>query len=422
MRIAVFTDNFYPEIGGIQDSIRTSVRELGTRGHEIMVFAPAAAERDYRRANLPVGEPELGANVTVRRLFSMPILSSSQQSRIVIPVGQCWRDFVVFQPDIVHTHSFLGVGLEGLWAARRFGVPVVGTNHWAMSAFDMYAPLARSAFRHVSSNAVVRYYQCCNYVTGPSHFTIADMQAIGLTKPYKVISNPIDTRIFHRISRENKQKLKARLGLGAASVIYAGRLAPEKRLDLLLNAVAKARQSVPDISLVVAGHGSSREKLIALAHELDINQRVYFVGTLPHIELAELFSASDQFAIASTSETQSMVLLQAMACGLPATGVRSGGLPEHIPATTGLLSEPGDVVGLATNFVRLLTSQSLREKMGRQAHKFASKFSVSSIADAWEDVYKNLAHEHSAESLPLEPASQFTQGINHALERHHTGL
>ncbi|HVC29359.1 MAG TPA: glycosyltransferase [Gammaproteobacteria bacterium] len=422
MRIAIFTDNFYPEIGGIQDSIRTTVRELSTRGHEIMVFAPAAAERDYRRANLPVGEPEFGANVTVRRLFSMPILSSSQQSRIVIPIGQCWHDFAAFQPDIVHTHSFLGVGLEGLCAARRFGVPVVGTNHWAMRAFDMYVPLARRAFRHVSSKAVVRYYQCCNYVTGPSHFTIADMRVSGLTRPCKVISNPIDTRIFHRISGTKKQRLKARLGLGAATVIYAGRLAPEKRIDLLLNAIARACLSIPDISLVVAGHGSSREKLTALAHELGINQRVYFVGTLPHIELAELFSASDLFAIASTSETQSMVLLQAMACGLPATGVHSGGLPEHIPAATGLLSEPGNVTDLSTNFVRILTSQPLREKMGRQANRFASKFSVSSIADAWEDVYKFLVHKHSTDSVPSEPAPQFTQGINHALEHHHTGF
>ncbi len=422
MRIAVFTDNFYPEIGGIQDSIRTSVRELGARGHHLMVFAPAAAERDYRRANLPVGELELGLNVTVQRLFSVPMLSSSQQSRMVIPTGQCWRELSAFQPDIVHTHSFLGVGLEGLWAARRLGVPVVGTNHWAMSAFDMYAPLARRAFRHLSSNAVVRYYQCCNYVTGPSHFTIQDMRTTGLTRPGTVISNPIDTKIFHKISGNGKQRLKERLGLGAATVIYAGRLAPEKHIDQLIHVVARTRVSLPDISLVLAGHGSSRGKLKTLAHELGVNQRIYFVGTVPHKELAELFSAADLFAITSTSETQSMVLLQAMACGLPAIGVRCGGLPEHIPSGAGLLAEPGNLADLSSHFVKLLASQSLRERMGRKAHKFARKFSVSCIADAWENLYKNLIHEHSSQNLPSEPAAQFTQGMNHALEHHHTGL
>ncbi|MGA9855570.1 MAG: glycosyltransferase [Gammaproteobacteria bacterium] len=422
MRIAVFTDNFYPEIGGIQDSIRTTVRALGTRGHEIMVFAPAAAERDYRRANLPVGEPEFGANVTVRRLFSVPMPSSSQQSRIVIPIGQSWRELAEFQPDIVHTHSFLGVGLEGLWSARRFGVPVVGTNHWAMSAFDMYAPLARGAFRLVSSNAVVRYYQCCDYVTGPSNFTIEDMRTTGLSKPCKVISNPIDTNIFHKISGAEKQRLKARLGLGAATIIYAGRLAPEKRIDLLMHAVARTRISLPEISLVLAGHGSSREKLKALAHELGINQRVYFVGTLPHKELAELLSASDLFAIASTSETQSMVLLQAMACGLPVVGVRSGGLPEHIPAAAGLLAEPGSASDLSAKFVKILASQPSREKMARQAHRFASKFCVSSITNAWEDIYEHIVRERSTEKMPSIPEPRYTQGMNHALEHHHTGL
>jgi 1,2-diacylglycerol 3-alpha-glucosyltransferase len=422
MRIAVFTDNFYPEIGGIQDSICTTVRELGSRGHQITVFAPAAAERDYRRANLSVGEPDLGPNVAVRRLFSMPILSSSQQSRIVIPVGQSWRELAAFAPDILHTHSFLGVGLEGLWAARRFGMPVVGTNHWAMHAFDMYAPLARNAFRHLSSSALIRYYQCCDYVTGPSQFTIADMRSTGLARPCRVISNPIDTRIFHTISTAKKQRLKAHLGLGAATVIYAGRLAPEKRIGLLIQAVARAALSVPDISLVIAGHGSSREKLKNMAREHGINQRVHFVGTLRHKALAEMFCASDLFAIASTSETQSMVLLQAMACGLPATAVRSGGLPEHVPAATGLLSQPGNVIDLGANIVKFLTSQSLREKMGRQAHRFASKFSVASIADVWERVYEDLVYVRSSKSLPSKPAPHFTQGINHALEHHHSSL
>lgn len=408
MRIAVFTDSFYPEIGGIQDSIRTTVRELGARGHEIMVFAPAASTRDYRRANLPIGEPDMGANVIIKRLFSIPLPSSSQQSRIVIPLGQCWREFAAFKPDVTHTHSFLGVGMEGLWSARRFGVPLVGTNHWAVSAFDMYAPLARKAFRYVSSSAVVRYYQHCSFVTGPSHFTIGDMQATGLTKPCRVISNPIDTGIFKCFPTTVRHRLKLRLGLSPATVVYAGRLAPEKRIDLLIRAVAKASVMLPDISLVLAGHGSYREKLQSLAHSLGIHRQVFFVGTLSHKQLAELFGAADLFAIASTTETQSMVLLQAMACGLPAVGVRCGGLPEHIPSSVGMLANPGDIHGISSCIVKLLTSPGLREKMGRQAASFAGNFSIQSTSDVWESIYGKFLTQQSAEKLLPETISQFT--------------
>ncbi len=350
----------------------------------------------------------MGANVTIKRLFSIPLPSSSQQSRIVIPLGQCWREFAAFKPDVAHTHSFLGVGMEGLWSARRFGVPLVGTNHWAVSSFDMYAPLARKAFRYMSASAVVRYYQHCTYVTGPSRFTVEDMQVTGLSRPCRVISNPVDTGTFKRFPTAVRHRLKTRLGLGPATVIYAGRLAPEKRIDLLIHAVAKASAVLPDISLVLAGHGSYREKLQALAHSLGIHKQVFFVGTLPHKQLAELFGAADLFAIASTTETQSMVLLQAMACGLPAVGVRYGGLIEHIPSQAGLLVEPGDIHGLSSCIVKLLTSPGLRENMSRQAASFAGNFSVAATTNAWEAIYGQFLSAPSAEKLLPETISQFT--------------
>ncbi|MDE2346039.1 MAG: glycosyltransferase [Gammaproteobacteria bacterium] len=400
MRIAVFTDNFYPEIGGMQDSIRTTVRELGLRGHKVMVFAPAAATRDYQRANLQVGEPELGENVVIKRQFSIPVPSSSQQSRMVVPLGQSWREFAAFRPEVVHVHSFLGVGIEGLWAARRFGIPLVGTNHWAIGAFHMYAPVARKAFRYVSSNAVTGFYQRCDFVTGPSHFTLEDMRATGLNKPCRVISNPVDTRIFHRLPDTARRRLKARLGLGNCTVIYAGRLAPEKNIDLLLTAVAEASCALPEITLVLAGHGSHREKLQATACTLGIQRRVFFVGTLSQKQLAEFFCAADLFAISSTTETQSMVLLQAMACGLPAVGVRCGGLTEHIPAYAGSLSEPGDTRGLSTNMRKILSAPGLREKMGRQAGTFAENFSTASTTDAWEDAYADLVNDRLTSQSP----------------------
>lgn len=121
-----------------------------------------------------------------------------------------------------------------------------------------------------------------------------------------------------------------------------------------------------------------------------------FTGTLTHPELADLFAAADVFAIASTSETQSMVLLQAMACGLPAVGVRSGGLTEHIPMDTGLLATPGDAGDFAAQLTRMLDDPE-RDAVGRLAHDFASRFSVNTIANDWEKLYTR------AVTAPAEP-------------------
>lgn len=393
LRVAMFSDNFYPELGGIQDSILASARELGARGHRIRLYAPAATARDYERIRLPVGEPELGENVSICRLPSVAIPSSSQQSRLVLRGRARWRAVAPFRPDVAHIHTFFGVGMAGRQAARRLRLPLVGTNHWSVGAFDVYVPFARPLFRRVSSTWVAHYYQCCDWVTAPSRFTIDEMRAHGLKRPVSVLSNPIDTHLFSPASRAEKRNLKRRFSLGSPVIVYAGRLGQEKHVDILIRAVARVRHVFPDVCLVIAGHGSARQTLERLAHQLGIGQRVLFMGTLEHRVLAQVLAASDVFAIASTSETQSMVLLQAMACALPAVGARSGGLIEHISESAGLQAQPGSADDFKDKLIKVLSDDGLRQSMARQARRFTQEFSISRVADAWEALYERVLAE-----------------------------
>ncbi|HEV2333395.1 MAG TPA: glycosyltransferase [Gammaproteobacteria bacterium] len=391
MRLAVFTDSFYPELGGIQDSILTIVRALGERGHAIRVYAPAAPARDFARAGVvPPAEPDAGPNVEIRRLPSLPLPSSSQQSRLLLPTGRPERELADFAPDLVHLHTFFGAGAAARRAARGLRLPLLGTNHWYPQGFALYAPFARAALRRFGARAVARYYQACDWVTAPSRFTLDDMREHGLSREGSVISNPIDTRVFRPVSAAEKGSLKARLGLGADTVVYAGRLAREKRIEVLLEAVAIARRSRPGIELVLAGHGSARAGLERRARGLGIADRVRFMGTLSHAALAELFAASEVFAIASLSETQSMVLLQAMACGLPAVGARCGGLIEHIPPETGFLAEPDDAADFAAKLLHAL-ADPWRATRAVAARRAAERHSIPAIAAAWEGLYAQLA-------------------------------
>jgi 1,2-diacylglycerol 3-alpha-glucosyltransferase len=384
VRLAVFSDSFYPELGGIQDSILATARELGARGHEILLITPRASEGDYARINRPVREPDLGASVRILRVVSLPVPSSSQQSRLAVFDPRCWRDVEAFAPEVIHTHTFLGVGLQAIGCARRLRVPLIGTNHWDVNGFDVYLPWGRGLFRRMSSRLVAGYYQQCDWVTAPSQYTIDEMKSSRLRRSCSVVSNPIDTTLFHPVSSEDKQALRARLKLNGSVVVCAGRLGKEKRVDVIIRAIAATRRHVPDISLVVAGHGTARRGLEQLARDLGIAEHVQFVGTLGHDALAEFFAAADLFAIASTSETQSMVLLQAMACGLPAVGVRAGGLSEHIPPEVGALAEPGCAEDFAEKIAQLLQAP---EPMRRAARAFVERFAVGSIADAWEALY-----------------------------------
>lgn len=391
MRLAMFTDSFHPELGGIQDSILFNVRELSARGHEVLVVAPAAARRDYVRVNLPVMDVDLGKTVQVYRLPSVPAPSSSQQSRLAIPNGRCWRRVADFDPEVIHSHTFFGIGLEALRTARRLGRPLVGTNHWLVSAFDSYVPApVRRAYRHLSGRLVARYYQKCDWVTAPSGYALAQMQRLGLRPPSSIISNPIDTSVFRPAAAGERCTLKSRLKLGDAVVVSAGRLGREKHVDVIIRAVAAARECIPHISLVVAGHGSEQTSLQRLACELGLGERVRFVGTLNHAALSELFAAAEVFAIGSTSETQSMVLLQAMACGLPAVAARSGALIEYVDSEAGLLADPNSPVDFARKIVAAMVKSEPLESMRQAATKLAQAFRVESIATKWENLYTQL--------------------------------
>lgn len=387
LRIAMFSDNFYPELGGIQDSILANARELGTRGHQIRIYAPAAVARDYARVEVDVGEPDLGPGVSVHRWASVPVPSSSQQSRLIVPGGRRWREVAKFQPDLAHIHTFLGAGIEGRRTAQRLGVPLVGTNHWSVGAFDVYAPFARTAFQRMSSALVTRFYNHCDWVTAPSQFSIERMRSDGLSQPTSVISNPINTNLFRPVSESEKREIKVRLNFGSPTIVYAGRLGREKQVEVLLKAVACAQQKFTDLRFLIAGHGSFQASLRRLAYKLGIGESVLFLGTLKHQALAEILAVADVFAIASTSETQSMVMLQAMACSLPVVGARSGGLIEHIPSDTGFQAEPGSVTDFRDKLVAVLSDDSLRQAMGNHARNFAQSFSESRIADAWENLY-----------------------------------
>ncbi len=394
MKIAMFSDSFYPELGGIQDSILSLARELGARGHTVRCYAPRPIPRDFEIAGLPVAEIDLGPNVRIERVHSFPVKSPTKQSRLVFPTGTLTASLKLFAPDIIHTHTFFGLGLEARLAARRLKIPLVGTNHWAIAAFDNYFPHFEKSFQKYALKFVSWYYNACAVVTAPSESVFTEMVKNNFDRPYEVISNPIDTAVFQPVDAAQKNILKQRLGLSQQTLVYAGRLAVEKKIDVVIRALALVKKSFPEVMLAIAGHGSDRARLEALVIELDVSHNVKFFGTLDKSHLAELYQASDIFTIASCSETQSMVLLQAAATGLPAVGVRSRGLAEYIRPESGLLAEPDDATEFAAHCTKLLQDQSLANTMSRGAVQFANQFSVQKIVDQWETVYTRIIPDY----------------------------
>ncbi len=380
----MFTDHFFPELGGIQDSVMLTARSLERRGHLVEIFAPHHPAADFARSGHPHAEPDLGSGVTIHRRISVPFASSTQQSRAAIPMPSAlWALAGRGKPDVIHSHSFFGLGVEALVAGRLLGVPVVGTNHTNVPAFGPYLPVPLES----AIDWVVGYYNRCEAITAPSRSVFDGLGRARMRLTPEIVSNPIDTDTFHPSACGDRETLKASFGLGQQVVAYAGRLGAEKNIDILLHALALL---APGTQLAIAGHGNHEPALRKLAAELGIAERVIFLGTLSQPRLAELFGAVELFAIMSTTETQSMVSLQAMASGLPVIAANFGALTEFIRPDCGRLTPPTDAAAIACAMRHLLGDDVARNRMGLAARATAQRFSTESVADSWEALYQRV--------------------------------
>ena len=398
MRIALFSDNFYPELSGISDSVIALAQELAKRGHYVDFYVPKYSKADYAMVGVPVKEIELGQKIRVIRFFSFPYRTGTGQGRLVIPIGL--RAFKIFRskPDVIHTQLFFGVGLEALFAARILRKPVIGTNHTSLKEFLKYSPVHFSWLDLLILKYMNWYYERCELVTAPSQQILDQMMEIGFDMApgkmnARILSNPVV--LPGLVSKEERIALREELGFSGPTIMYAGRFAREKNIDVLLASIAVIKKTIPDIILVLAGNGLIKNELEDLAMHLGIENNIRYLGVLSKPELGKLYAAADVCATASTSEAQSMTMLEAMAYGLPMVGVDTPGLREHINDQNGRLAKPNDPESLAREIIAVLKDEVLHKRLSDGGIAFAKQFSAESIAKEWEAVYSEVIRSYA---------------------------
>src|SRR6185436_18717972 len=252
MRIAYFSDNSYPELSGIVDSIHITGEELASRGHEVVFVGPYYSDKNYVKSNrtrfIENGHEVVGG-LRIVRLPSLPIpFSPTGQSRLALPIGSSFWYLDSFKPDIIHTQSPYGTGLEALWAAHRYKVPLVGTNHTPIEEFYPFAPNVMRRFD-------AWYYNKCDFITAPYQGLIDNMRTVGLKTKGHGQANPVPF-INTKNTDEQKQRCKVEMKIEGPTVLVSGRLAPEKKVDVIIRAFKDVLAAHPTATLVITGHGS----------------------------------------------------------------------------------------------------------------------------------------------------------------------
>ncbi len=373
MRIAIATDTYLPQLSGISDSISLLVQSLARRGHDVRIYAP----------DVSGAEPD--SSVCRQPAWMVP--GSGGGLALVYPHG-IHRDIKQFAPDIIHVHTSSFLGLAAMCAAKRFGIPLVGTDHTFPAEYLHYAGLDYRPFRSLVRKAAALYYNRCDYVTAPSRSMLSELSAYGFSRPAEVISNQIPSSLFKPLSR--KAQLKDRFGLGPLTILVFGRIAIEKNLDVALDVFNMARESI-DADLAVIGDGPHRAAFERGIHSRKLTSCVHMMGVLRGPSLVEAINACDILLITSLSETQSMTTIQAMACGLPVVAVREGGISEYVvDGWNGFLADHNDLHAMTAHVLKLLREPDLRERMSGRALSSTTKFDEDNIAAKFEKIYHLL--------------------------------
>jgi 1,2-diacylglycerol 3-alpha-glucosyltransferase len=322
MTIGMFTDSYLPEINGVVTSIASAVNGLRRRGHRVVVFAPAhegVADRD----------PD------VFRFRSVPF-PFYQQIRMAFPLPAKLLLSIPQMPfDVIHAHSLFFVGCLGAFLAGTRRIPLAFTYHTRWTEYAHYLPWSQNLTRAQAVWISREFCNRCTEVIAPTR-GMADMLAqYGVTAPVAVIPTGVDLDSFRGGSPD---PAAIRAAAGGPIVLYAGRLGKEKNLDVLLDAFALLAERIADVRLYIAGCGPYEDRLKERAATLPCAKRMTFLGALDKPDLGSYYRAADVFAFASTTETQGLVLAEAIAHGVPVAAVDCPVSREIIGDDTGLLA------------------------------------------------------------------------------------
>ncbi len=373
MRTAIFTNNYLPRVSGVSVAVsflRTALQRLG---HETIIVAP-----DYGP-----GKDEVDDNVY--RVTSIRILTN----KFSVPVRffdtfQVRDELERFKPSLIHVHHPFILGKMGLDLAEHLKLPLVYTFHTLYDFFMHYFMLDTAAIRQAANDYVVRFANLCDLVIAPTEPIKEHLRNIGVESWVESVPTGIDFTRFEGMTEDRLHAQRKKLGLDKFDevMLYVGRIAKEKNVETMFEALRILLARGRNIALVIAGEGPERRPLTRVAEKMKIDDNVIWTGFLSQKELPELYFVADLFCFPSPSDTQGIVLYEALMAGLPIVALESMASRAAVRhGENGLFAE-NSAQDFADKIAEVLDNRD------RYTTRFdPAPFSYESIGKRYEDLY-----------------------------------
>jgi 1,2-diacylglycerol 3-alpha-glucosyltransferase len=399
MNVCMTTNTYLPHVGGVARSVSTFAEEYRKRKHRVLVIAP-----EFEGKPLPARAAAMVERVPAIQKFN----GSDFSVKLPMPGGLSDR-IEAFQADIIHTHHPFLLGDTALRIASKKNVPIIFTHHTRYEDYTHYVPFDSPTLKEMAIGLSTNFANLCDGVIAPSDSLARVIKKRGVEVPIRVVPTGIHVQAFANGDGARFRR-KCKVPTTAFVVGHVGRLAPEKNLEYLAESVAHFMKSAPRARFLVVGGGPSEEKLREVFARHDVSDQLILAGKHTGSALADAYCAMDVFVFASFSETQGMVLAEAMAAGLPVVALNASGVREVMrDGENGfMLPKNAPPQTFAKHVQRLHRDPKRRSAFGREAHRTAELFSRERCADLALEFYADVRRATRRERL-LVDRSQWGQ-------------
>lgn len=375
MRIALICETFLPDVNGVTTTLCRLLEHLQAEGHAALLFAPH-------------GAPERYAGVEVVPLGGMP-LPLYPEVKLTPPQFGITAHLRRFKPDLIHLVGPAVLGASVPYVARNLRLPLLSSYHTDFGAYSRHYGLG---FFQNLVNAYLRWiHNRCLVTLCPSTATLRSLRAYGFRR-LKIWGRGVDVQRFHPQHRSAAWRASVGVQPGETLLLYVGRIAGEKRVDLLPDAI----QGLPNVRLAIVGDGPARPELQRRSEGLPI----HFTGYLKGQELATAYASADAFVFPSDTDTFGQVIQEAMASGLPVAGARSGGTLDLVrEGVTGRLFAPGVASDLRAQLRIIVSNTDMRNAMGQAGRAAAEQRSWPRVMDELMGYYVRVLRHAPARRL-----------------------
>jgi phosphatidylinositol alpha 1,6-mannosyltransferase len=380
MRIALISETFLPNVNGVVTTLCRLLEHLEANGHEAILFAPQGAPKRFAAAE-------------VVPLFGMP-LPLYPELQFTPPQSGITARLRRFKPDLIHLAGPAALGATGRHVAKALGVPLVSTYHTDLPSYTTHYGIG--CMRDLGYQYLRWIHNGCTLTLCPSSATLDDLRAHGFRRLH-LWGRGVDTVAFNPACRSDEWRRSTGLQDGETLLLYVGRLAAEKGLDVLVEAV----KEMEGVRLVLVGDGPSRA---ALAQRLE-GAPVHFADYLRGAELSRAYASADLFVFPSDTETFGQVIQEAMAAGLPVVAARAGGAIDIVrEGVTGTLFTPGSVREMRGQIGRQVRDNARRIVQGKAGRVAAERRSWSNVMDELLVHYRSITQRRQRRLLRLRRA------------------